>query len=323
MHCELLVPGLFAAPGGVRLPSLELLLARGRCTSAGSESVENWLHDAFELGDSPLAAGALTLLGANGEPGTHTWLRADPVHLRLMRDRLVLAPAAALDVKPDEAKALCEALNRHFGSRMSLQVIDAERWVATTEADFTIDTEPPLALAGRDVAVALPTATSALLNEAQMVLHAHPINEAREIPINSVWFWGAGRMPAVSSTRWNSVASGDPLVLGLGRAAGSRHRTLPDSAGAWLDLAPEEGRHLLLLDALRAPLALEQTGEYQETLARLERDWFAPLLDALRDGRIGMVTIHVPDAAESLAYETIRTDLRRFWRRPRALEHYA
>lgn len=323
MHCELLVPGLFAAPGGVRLPSLELLLARGRCTSAGAESVEDWLHDAFELGDAPLAAGALTLFGANGEPGTHTWLRADPVHLRLMRDRLVLAPAAALDVKPDEAKALCEALNRHFGSRMSLQVIDTERWVATIEADFTIATEPPLALAGRDVAVALPTATSALLNEAQMVLHAHPINEAREIPINSVWFWGAGRMPAVSSTRWNSVAAGDPLVLGLGRAAGSRHRTLPASAGAWLDRAPEEGRHLLLLDALRAPLALEQTGEYQETLARLERDWFAPLLDGLRDGRIGMITIHVPDAAESLAYETIRADLRRFWRRPRSLEHYA
>jgi len=36
-----------------------------------------------------------------------------------------------------------------------------------------------------------------------------------------------------------------------------------------------------------------------------------------------MVTVHVPDAAESLAYETIRGDLRRFWRRPRSLEHYA
>ena len=323
MHCELLVPGLFAAPGSARLPSLELLLARGRCTSAGAESVENWLHDAFELGDAPLAAGALTLLGANGEPGARSWLRADPVHLRLMRDRLVLAPAAALDLKLDDAKALCEALNRHFGSRMTLQVVDAERWVATTDADFSIDTAPPLALAGRDVSVALPTATSALLNEAQMVLHAHPMNEAREIPLNSVWFWGAGPVPTVTSKRWHSVNADDPLVLGLGRATGARHQALTPSAGAWLDRAPEEGRHLVLLDALRAPVALEQTGEYQEALARLERDWFAPLLEALRDGRIGMITIHVPDAAESLAYETIRTDLRRFWRRPRSLEHYA
>ena len=44
-----------------------------------------------------------------------------------------------------------------------------------------------------------------------------------------------------------------------------------------------------MLDALRVPLALEQTGAYQEALARLERDWFATLLEALREGRIGMV----------------------------------
>jgi hypothetical protein len=299
------------------------LLARGRCTSTGAETVEEWLRDAFELGDAPLAAGALTLLGANGEPGTRSWLRADPVHLRLMRDRLVLAPAPALGVKPGDAQALCDALNRHFGPRLSVQVIDAERWVASTEADVSVDAQPPLALAGRDVSVALPTATSALLNEAQMVLHAHPINEARELPINSVWFWGAGRAPSLSTKRWHSVTADDPLVLGLGRAASARHKTLPASAAAWLDRAPEEGRHLVMLDALRVPLALEQTSEYQAALARLERDWFAPLLDALREGRIGMVTIHVPDAAESLAYETIRPDLRRFWRRPRALEHYA
>ena len=324
MHCELLVPGLFAAPGGVRLPSLELLLARGRCTSADAETVEEWLREAFELGDAPLAAGALSLLGANGEPGTHIWLRADPVHLRLMRDRLVLAPAPALDLKEADAQALCEALNQHFGARLSVQLIDAQRWVATTtDGDVSVDAQPPLALAGRDVSVALPTATSALLNEAQMVLHAHPLNEAREIPVNSVWFWGAGRVPLVPTKRWQSVTADDPLVLGLGRAAGVRHKTLPTSAVAWLDRAPEEGRHLVMLDALRVPLALEQTGEYNEALARLEHDWFVPLLDALRDGGIGMITVHVPDAAESLAYETIRSDLRRFWRRPRPLEHYA
>src|SRR5438045_1347654 len=155
MHCELLAPGLFAAPGELRLPSLELLLARGRCASAGSQSVEAWLHEAFELGDEPLAAGALTLLGANGEPGERFWL------------------------------------------------------------------------------------------------------------------WGRGRAPAVSGQRWQSLTAHDPLALGLARAACARHHPLPASATAWLDRAPEEGRHLLVLDALRAPLALDETGEYQERLAEL------------------------------------------------------
>jgi hypothetical protein len=36
-----------------------------------------------------------------------------------------------------------------------------------------------------------------------------------------------------------------------------------------------------------------------------------------------MVTLHVPDAAEALSFETIRGDLRRFWRLRRPLKNYA
>ena len=329
MHCELVVPGLFAAPAAARLPSVELLLARGRCTGGESQSLEAWLHDAFELGAEALPAGALTLLGANGEPGAQRWARADPVHLRLMRDRLILVPAAALQLKREEADALCEALNRHFASRLSLRAIDAERWVAELGDDVPIDALSPLEFAGRDVGLGLQTGAGGspshqLLNEAQMVLHAHAVNEARgEAAVNSIWLWGAGRVPNIPSTHWHSVSANDPVALGLARAAGLRYRTLPLSAAAWLERAPEEGRHLVVLDALRVPLALSESGEYHDAVAALERDWFAPLLEVLRAGRVGMVTIHVPDAAECLAYETIRGDLRRFWRRPKRLEHYA
>jgi len=329
MHCELVVPGLFTAPSAGRLPAAELLIARGRCTGGPSRGLEEWLHDAFALGDEPLPAGALTLLAAGGEPAGDSWSRADPVHLRLMRDRLVLVPAAALRVTSGEAEALCDALSRHFGERLALQVIDAERWVARTPPALVFGSAPPLALAGRDVALAMPANTAAhqLLNEAQMVLHSHPLNEAREArgepAINSIWLWGAGRLASIDAPSWHSVSAAEPLALGLARAAGVRHRTLPASGVAWLDRMPEEGRHLVVLDALRAPLALSETADYHEALARLERDWFAPLLAALRDGRIGMVTINVPDAGECVACETIRGDLRRFWRRPKTLEHYA
>jgi hypothetical protein len=332
MHCELVVPGLFAAPPAARLPSAELLLARGRCVSGESQSLDGWLHEAFELDAGPFPAGALTLLGANGDPGTGLWTRADPVHLRLMRDRLILVPCEALHLPRDEADALCEALNRHFAPLLKLRVIDAERWVGELAEALPIEAPSPLEFAGRDVGLGLQTAAGGspahqLLNEAQMVLHSHPVNEAREArgeaPVNSFWLWGPGRAPFSPPARWQSVSANEPIALGLARAAKLRYRTLPVSAGAWLEQAPEEGRHLLLLDTLRVPLALSETGEYQEALAALERDWFAPLLAALRDGRVGMVTIHVPDAAECLAYETIRGDLRRFWRRPKALEHYA
>ena len=68
-----------------------------------------------------------------------------------------------------------------------------------------------------------------------------------------------------------------------------------------------------MLDGLRIQPAVEQ----------LEQHWFAPLLAALRAGRIGMLSVHVPDAAEALSFETIRADLRRFWRTAKSIERYA
>ena len=157
-----------------------------------------------------------------------------------------------------------------------------------------------------------------------MLLHAHPVNEAREArgepPVNSLWLWGAGRARKATSL-WNSVLANEPIAMGLAMLARTRYRSLPASAAPWLEGAPGEGRHLVVLDALRAPAALGDIASYEKNLNALEAAWFAPLHRALRAGRIGMLTVHVPDAAQ--AFETIRGDLRRFWRRPRALESYA
>ena len=54
---------------------------------------------------------------------------------------------------------------------------------------------------------------------------------------------------------------------------------------------------------------------------RLLESGVHPLLAALRSGHIDVITVHVPDA--SVSFETIRGDLRRFWRRPRPLAAYA
>ena len=322
MHCELVVPGLLSKMAALRLPSLELLLARGRSTRGEPKALESWLHQAFQLDRQPLAAGALTLLAANGDPGEGVWLRADPVHLRLLRDRAVVVPAEALAVSAEEAASLCDSLGRHFRNSL-FKAINPRRWCARVEKDFPAGEQPSIEAAGHEVMPARET--DPFLNEAQMLLHAHPVNEAREArgepAINSLWLWGAGRSPKPAG-RWDSVLADEPIALALARLAGARHRALPAGADAWLERAPEEGRHLVILDSLRAPLALSEEADYRERLERLERDWFAPLLGALRAGRVGMATVHVPDGDASASFETIRGDLRRFWRRPKALESY-
>jgi hypothetical protein len=317
MHCELVVPGLFSG-GAARFASLELLLARGRQSTKASQRLEAWTQEAFELGEGGFPAGALTLLAAGGDPSEEEWIRADPVHLRVLRDRVVVIPAEAFDLPAEEARAFCDALNAHF-PEMGLNPVQPRRWCARLSG--ITEERPALELAGNE-----PPAgeASRLLTELQMVLHGHRLNEAREArgepAVNSVWLWGGGRAPSASS-RWQSVAADDPAVIGAARLAGARHRALPRSAAEWLERLPGEGRHLAVLDVLRLPGALEADPSAEK--AALERDWFAPLLAALRTGRIGMVTVDVPDGRERVSFETIRGDLRRFWRLPKSIERYA
>jgi hypothetical protein len=322
MHCELVVPGLFSANAGEqRLPALELLLARGRRASLETESLEDWLRAAFDLAEGPLPAGALTVLAHGGNPGDARWARADPVHLQLMRDRVVFVPGEALSISHDEAQALAAALNGHFAGRLELQALEPGRWCARLAAELDLPAASPLEMAGRGIEPG--SRADALLNEVQMVLHEHPVNEAREArgepALNSVWLWGAGRAPLDAQAQWQSISADEPIVLGLARAARIRSHGLPGSAEAWLERSPEEGRQLVVLDALRLPLALSDAAGFASAAGDLERKWFAPLLAGLRAGRIGMVSVHVPDSPAGASFETVRGDLRRFWRRPRPL----
>jgi hypothetical protein len=331
MHCELVVPALFTVQEIPRLPSLELLLARGRAANADPLSLERWLAEEFGLDDGALPAGAITLQasGTGNPERSGNWLRADPVHLRLERDGFTLIPATGCDISHEEADAFVSALNREFGARHSFVLARTDQWCMSVSSDAALESAPPLELAAQAVDASLPRGTDsarwlALLNEIQMALHGHPLNLAREErgapPINSVWLWGAGRLPDTARGPWHSLTSDDALAAGLAQIAGMRQRALPASAGEWLERAPLEGRHLIVLDALRAVHALGGAEQHADRLAALEARWFQPLLEALRSDRIGMITVHAPDSGQS--YETVRSDLRRFWRRTRPLAAY-
>jgi len=323
MHVELVVPALFQAEAPA--PALEMLLARGRRTANAACSLEDWYGRAFGLPPS-LPAGALTALAYDDPDASRSgWLRADPVHLRADRDRLLLIPSAGFEVSGDEARQLCAALNSHFSAQFSLHEFTPEVWGLRLWVPLNPQTRAPIEIAGRSVDDELPEkGWHALLNEIQMALYQHPVNTAREARgapvINSVWPWGAGPLPGAARGPWQSLSAEDPVARGLARLAGMRQRASAEGAELWLARAPEDGRHLVVLDALRGAAALGDAQALAQRLQALEDAWFAPLLVALRGGRIGMLTTHVPDAGAS--FETIRGDLRRFWRRPRALATY-
>lgn len=319
MHLHVFVPALFGAGMQTvqRLPATETLIAKGRKRSVEFDSREAWLFERFGVArqrDWPVAPYAL--LGEGGAPGDRGWMRADPVHLIVDRDRLVLGEAPALE--REEAEALVEALNAHFAGELVLYPMRPDRWYAGLPAAPDVVTVPPARARGAGVEPNLPTGGDdrrlrALVNEAQMLLHAHPVNAAREARgapvVNSVWLWGGGALAKGGAPALRQVLADDPLARGLALAAGVPAAPLPAGAGGWLAHAPDEGVVLVVLDA-RDP-------------ADLERDWLAPLLAALRASRIGMVTLHLPGETSLLEVETVRSDLRHFWRLRRPVAEFA
>ena len=335
MNCHLLVPELFwpAAAGGepyrgLSLPALETLLARGARTRSAGASLERWLAAAHSLSaELPLAP--YSLRGDGVAPGDHWWLRADPVHLKVHGDRLVLADASRLELTTDEAREYVATLNRHFaGEHLTFIAPSPERWYAKVAAEPRLGTLATTEVAGRSVAPFLPGGSDGArwrktINEIQMLLHEHPCNSAREaggrLPVNSAWLWGAGResrLPAPYAATW----ADHPLVMGLAAAGGTAARPLPAS-GALLD-SRGGGTQLVTLTSLPAT-AYGDLPQWREALAGLERDWFHPLLDALRKGAIESLTLHGLGADFSYSSEMRPRDRWRFWRARRPLHAYA
>jgi len=342
MNVHLVVPGLFPDPergdaelSQTRADALEILIARGRSKStAGVVSLEAWLLDAFAVAkqlDWPAAP--YSLVADGGQPGDAWWLRADPVSLRAGPDSVLLSDAVRFDVSHDEAALLAASLNTHFASAaITFHPLQPSRWYARIELDPGMAAPPLAEVRGQATIELLPIGPEggrwrSILNEIQMVLHEHPINAAREArgaaAVNGLWLWGAGRTADPPRTAYQRVTSDNPIARGLARAAGKHYAPLPATAREWLDNSGRSGVEVIVLEALREPAAYADVSTWRATLSALERDWFAPLVDALRAGRLGMITVCAPNTARTFESETTRQDLRRFWRRRRRLAAYA
>ena len=323
---------------GLRLPALATLLARSRAERFDAIPVEGWLCQAFQVErqqDWPVAP--LTLAIDGGEVGDAYWLRADPVHLRVDRDRLLMIESAVFDLDVDEAQAFVAALNAHFArADLSFHARTSKRWYARLAHAPKLVTHCASEVAGRDVQGFLPTGADALqwhslFNEVQMLLHDHAANAAREDRgepvVNSVWFWGGGVQTGVYGHPYDQVWSDDPLATALAVSADVPATRRPADAIAWLD-APEtrataRSSHLVLLDELALACAHHDGAAWRERVETLENRWFAPLLRALRDRRITHVALVVPGETGCWRFDLAGRDLLKFWRRAKPWTEYA
>jgi hypothetical protein len=320
----LFIPALFwphasADHDSPTVPALQTLIGRSDASESPCDDEQAWLCEQFDVprqADWPSAP--IALFGAGMTPGEDFWLSADPVHLQVNRDQLILVAPETLSITDAEAASLCAALNRHFAAEaFTFLAPQPHRWYLRTARPARIHTSGLSRVIGHDVDRMLPEGEDRLawhriFNEVQMLLHAHPVNEDREqrgaLPINSLWFSGGGTLPE-ACTSFQVVMGSSALAHGL-----SKLTEIPFTATKQgIDAIAVDDVLIELRDAETASMRLDPAA-WKDALEDLEQHWFAPLARLLRKGRIRRLVIATVANGCSYRWSVSRMNLWRLWR---------
>lgn len=215
----------FAAPlsaagrqalAGLRLPGLRALLAGRRGErDAGNEFSLTPPHEralarawGWAGADGLLPFAAELAQAHDLDPGDLAWGLLTPAHWHVGTDQVSMADPDRLELDAAQSHALYESVAPLFTSEGYLMHWCAPtQWLIAHESLAQVPTASLDRVIGRNVDRWLPAAsTSPLLrrlhNETQMLLHTHPLNDARaargQAPVNSVWLSGCGPAQPVS-----------------------------------------------------------------------------------------------------------------------------
>jgi len=261
---QLIVPfaGVLSEAGrhaaqSLSLPHLEQLLARSQVGEAlgGDErsfSAPHELAVARALGwpvvDGRQPWAALAAQRDGLDLGARAVGQLTPVHLQVGTEQVTLTDPDALALDAGDARALFDDLRQLFGETgFVLHWGDVQRWYVEHPSLAELATASLDRVIGRNVDPWLPDARHVrawqrLLSEAQMLLHAHPVNSQREDSgldaVNSLWLSGCG----VLATAIPAMPPIDDRLRGP---------ALHEDWGAWADAwhALDNGPIAGLLDA--------------------------------------------------------------------------
>lgn len=321
-----LEPALGAAAEGracLRLPAAEWLLARGRPNPVPGMPWREWLLAPVAAGTGLLRrcpAGPAVRANSTGTAPAGTWACARPVHLATAIEHLRLAPGD-LGISAEESRALLGHVNQYLegrGFRLHSQATSAD-WLLECDESIECDTAEPELAVGRSIRDLMPVGRDgsrirALMNEIQMLLHEHPVNQDRagdgRPAINTLWLWGFGRLEETDEVSLPMLYTDDAWLSGIWRLNGMQSEPL-DALATGIDTRGGQA----LVAAARPPDDSPSGNGLMDALAQVERDCFAPALSALRSGIVSGVDLLLGDRA----YAVERSARFKFWRRAKPL----
>jgi len=292
---------------GDNAPAFAKLCAVGAWERDAEHTLEASLCNLFGLkkqADWPVAP--LAMMGEEAQQASGYWFVVHLVHFVLQRDYFTLGDAVRLNA--DEVKWLAAALNQHFAQ-------DALRFLPSKAGDFLylhmnddveVSTYSLSEAMGRDVGKHMPHGThgmkfQAFLNEVQMLLHDHPINQALEerglLAVNSLWLSGGGSFEAINQSAQIpafKLFANDALSIGLAKWSGISSELVKDYA------------------------SLKLGGDAVMVLANnsnLDSDWFAPMLKSLKQKELATLRCHFDVHGMTFTLYLKSRDTWKFWRK--------
>jgi hypothetical protein len=244
-----------------RSGELALWISRGDRLPDALPGRDAMLRESFEFVGTAIPFAALTRSLDSPDAAGTLWLRADPAWVVADAVTLRLLACGNMDLSPSDSEQLARSLKPLFGDAgFLLEATAPSRWYLRCPSGAKLPTfSPPQAALGDDVARHLPEGDEGrrwqhLLNEAQMILHNHPLNAERTRrglpPVNSLWIWGTGTLPEWVRTTASTAVSDDEIVHALARLA---KIPVVNSLAGDLDAATADSRILLDADASAAP----------------------------------------------------------------------
>jgi hypothetical protein len=311
-----------AATQSAAPPGLERIVRFGRREPL-AHGWRTWL--ARWLGRADLAGVAPARIAAAVHPALAAaqgslWLAA-PVHLSAGLSRVHLDHRGLLYLRPEEQLQLAQDFARDFaGSGFVLMPATPRELLLLTPGVEAVATCEPARFAGQEVNEALPRGPAAAglrrtWTETEMWLHAHPLNQARAVPLTALWPWGAlgtaaARDPVAAVAPRRAFAL-DAYVRGLWQMCRLSCQGLPPDSGAVIE-AGDPGTVLVA----EAGLLMQESVQvgFAEALAQLDARYLQPALTALREDRLHSLRL----LANDHSFRLERRSQWKLWRRGRA-----
>jgi hypothetical protein len=343
MNVDILLPNLhLSAPAIAALPksatadppALAALLKmahKAEQTTATSGSFP-WLLNAFGMPQNASHSGISSLFSSaevaayrlKPPAADNIWLVAEPVYLKPDRDALALFRGAHLEITNEDAAALITTLNQHFAQDgLLFAAATASRWYVQCPLNRAPSASSPSWVAARgELFTHMPKSMAdglnwrAILNEAQMLLFNHPINEKREVlgrlPINGVWIFGGAKIDAVAlPPPYQTVYSTNFEALALAECFKLSCEDMPSD---WTSVK-FSANNIITINALESIAVEEDFSQWQYVRNALDSSIFNPFLQKIQRGEIG--TLRLIDAHSPITKISTITSfsLKRFFKR--------